>query len=149
MRVPDTIAIELEAAGDSRSTFRLRSGRESDRSASAASRRRYPRTDRATEQRPDRARDRRCGGRTRTARPNVPRRDADDGVAGPIGRNECDLAPIGEKSISQADAPRVVACGNRWLASIGRAHPPSGSLVQPSRLAHLMQATWLTPWLAA
>src|ERR1700723_304092 len=110
MRVPDTIAIELEAAGDSRSTFRLRSGRESDRGASAASCRRYPRTDRATEQRPDRTRDRRCGGRTRTARrPNVPRRDDDDGLAGPLGRNECDLTPIGEKSISRADAARVVA----------------------------------------
>ena len=48
MRVPDTIAIELEEAGDLRSTFRLRprlhcSGREFDCGASAASRRRYPR----------------------------------------------------------------------------------------------------------
>src|SRR5271169_4222577 len=114
MRVPDTIAIELEEAGDSRSTFRLRldstvvGGNLTAAQAQLLVGDILERI--TTEQRPDSARDRRCGGRTRTARrPNVPRRDDDDGVAGPLGRNECDLAPIGEKSISQADAARVVA----------------------------------------
>src|ERR1700722_16738623 len=102
MRVPDTIAIELEAAGDSRSTFRLR-------------------VDSTV-----------VGGNLTAAQAQLlvgdilerialPNRGRIGGGTGPLGRNECALAPIGEKSISQADAARVVA-------SLSRAASASASI---------------------